>query len=87
MSTPVISNRDKLIPLVDGSGLIVREVAQLIADESKRPCSWRAVMSWMADPSRPSARPCPEWVIPILEDGLKRKKEAVKPNGRSSKAS
>ncbi len=87
MSTPENPYRDKLIALVDGSGMIVREVAQLIADESKRPCSWRAVMSWMADPSRPSARPCPEWVIPILEDGLKRKEEAAKSKGLSSKAS
>jgi len=66
-----MTNRHKLLAMIAGANITRERAAQLIAEETKRPCSWRAVQSWIADPSLNSARPCPDWAINALETRLK----------------
>lgn len=66
-----MTNRDKLLDLIAKAGITRERAAQAIAEETKRPCSWRAVQSWVADPALKSARPCPDWAINALETRLK----------------
>lgn len=69
-----MTNRDKLAALIERANITRAEAAQYIAEETKRPCSWRAVQSWLADPALPSARECPDWAIANLTAKLKRLK-------------
>lgn len=71
------TNQDKLASLIERAGITRADAAQYIAEETKRPCSWRSVQSWLADPSLPSARGCPDWAISNLEARLKRFKLIV----------
>lgn len=66
-----MTNRDKLLDLMSRAGVTRERAAQAIADETKRPCSWRAVQSWVADPALKSARPCPDWAVQALETRLR----------------
>jgi len=65
------SNQENLSALIVRAGITRAEAAQYIADETKRPCSWRAIQSWLTDPSLPSARNCPDWAVTNLEARLK----------------
>jgi len=65
------TNQEKLSALIKHAGITRIEAAKYIAEETKRPCSWRAMQSWLADPSLPSARSCPDWAITNLEARLK----------------
>jgi hypothetical protein len=67
-----MDNREKLIELMNKSGITRQDAANYIAAETKRPCSWRAIQSWVADPDRASARPCPDWAVVNLEKKLKK---------------
>ncbi|MCZ2115220.1 MAG: hypothetical protein LC131_15535 [Anaerolineae bacterium] len=69
-----MTNRDKLAALIERANITRAEAARYIAEETKRPCSWRAVQSWLADPALPSARECPDWAIANLTTKLKRLK-------------
>lgn len=69
-----MTNRDKLAALIEQAKITRAEAARYIAEETKRPCSWRAVQSWLADPALPSARECPDWAIANLTAKLKRLK-------------
>lgn len=66
-----MTNRDKLLDLMARANITRERAAQAIADETKRPCSWRAIQSWIADPELTSARPCPDWAINALEARLR----------------
>lgn len=47
------------------------QAANGIADVTKRPCAYRTVKSWMADPLLTiHARPCPSWAVSALRDWL-----------------
>ena len=65
------TNQEKLAALIALAGITRAEAAQYIAEETKRPCSWRAVQSWLADSSLTSARDCPDWAVTNLESHLK----------------
>jgi hypothetical protein len=65
-----MDNKDALVFLIFKARITQEEAARLIAQETKRPCSVRAVRSWLADPEKPSARPCPEWAVRALEERL-----------------
>ncbi|WP_341744678.1 hypothetical protein [Azonexus hydrophilus] len=69
-----MNNRDKLAALLKRANITRAEAAQYIAEETKRPCSWRAVQSWLADSALPSARECPDWAVTNLTAKLKRLK-------------
>lgn len=45
------------------------QAADLIASTTMRPCSLRAVKSWLAAPTVVSARPCPTWAVEALRKG------------------
>jgi len=66
-----VTNQDKFLALIEQANITRAEAAQFIAEETKRPCSWRTVQSWLADPSLSSARGCPDWAIANLEAHLK----------------
>jgi hypothetical protein len=65
------TNQEILSALIERAGITRAEAAQYIADETKRPCSWRAIQSWLTAPSLPSARNCPDWAVSNLEARLK----------------
>lgn len=65
-------NREKLIELIDSHEITRKQVANFIELETKRPCSWRAVQSWLADPDKVSARSCPDWAIVALQSALRK---------------
>ena len=47
------------------------EAARLISEFTHRPCSVRAVRSWLNDPEKPSSRACPEWAVNALRQSIK----------------
>ncbi|MCL6336280.1 hypothetical protein EXT65_21030 [Pectobacterium carotovorum subsp. carotovorum] len=51
-------------------GLTQARAAYLICEHTRRPCSVRAVRSWLNDPSKPSARTCPDWAVDALKQAL-----------------
>lgn len=51
--------------------------AALICERTKRPCSVRAVRSWLNDPDKPSSRSCPDWAVEILEVELRNRERAT----------
>ena len=55
---------------VDGKKLTQQRAAEIIAQESMRPCSTRTMRSWLADDDLPSSAKCPDWAVPVLEKGL-----------------
>lgn len=44
--------------------------AELICQQTQRPCSVRTVRSWLNDPNKASSRPCPEWAVHTLAQAL-----------------
>lgn len=67
-----MTNREKYLALLAGSGVTQVESANLIAEQTQRPCSARTVRAWLASPEAPSARPCPDWAVEVLERRLKK---------------
>ena len=72
-----MKNQEKYAALLAAAGITQAASAELIAAETQRPCSVRAVRAWLADPSKPSARECPEWAVQALERRLKKNKKIV----------
>lgn len=70
-----MKQQKRLQSLLDTSGITQKKAAEFIAAHTKRPCSVRAVRSWLADESLPSARPCPKWAVEALEARLKKLKK------------
>jgi hypothetical protein len=66
-----VTNRDQLAGLIQRAEITRAQAAQYIAEETKRPCSWRTVQAWLADPELTSSRACPDWAITNLTDRLK----------------
>lgn len=64
-------NRDKLLRLIEGAKITQLRAAELIGEQTMRPCSGRAVRAWLAGTDLPSARPCPDWAVLALEARLK----------------
>lgn len=62
--------QQELAALLARHGLKHTRVAELICGQADRSCSVRAIKSWLADQSKPSARPCPEWALIALRRGL-----------------
>lgn len=66
-----MDNQEKFRDLCRRGDITQDEAARLIAEQTMRPCSVRTVRAWLADPGKPSARPCPDWGILALETRLK----------------
>lgn len=71
---PMKTNQETLAELIERAGITRAQAAKYITEETKRPCSWRAVQSWLTDPSLSSARSCPNWAVANLEAYLTRQK-------------
>lgn len=65
-----MDNRDQLRQLLTDNDKTQAEGAALICGHTKRPCSVRAIRSWLNNPEAPSARKCPDWAIEALRDAL-----------------
>ncbi|WP_088178603.1 hypothetical protein [Thauera terpenica] len=57
-------NRAAFRALLHQHGISMKQAAALIADFTARPCGYRTVKAWLADPARSAyARPCPTWAL------------------------
>lgn len=65
------SNRERFAELLQESGITQAESAALICAATQRPCSVRAVRSWLNDPNKPSSRPCPDWAVAALSNAIR----------------
>lgn len=65
-----MDNRARYQKLLDEHGLTQADSAALICEYTRRPCSVRAVRSWVNDPKKPSSRACPDWAVDALEKAL-----------------
>lgn len=65
-----MDNRERYQQLLEENRLTQAESAALICKQTMRPCSVRAVRSWLNDPKKPSSRGCPDWAIAALESAL-----------------
>jgi len=63
-------NAEMLLTLIADANLTRLAAAKLIQQVTNRPCSWRAIQSWIADPALPSSRPCPPWAVKALRAGI-----------------
>jgi len=67
------TNREAFRALISTHGLMLKDCAELIALQTGRPCSYRAVKSWMADPNEvATSRPCPDWAVEALRAAVAR---------------
>jgi hypothetical protein len=66
-----MTNADKFRDLCRRAHITQSKAAQLIAEQTMRPCSVRAVRAWLANADVSSARPCPDWAVHTLETKLK----------------
>lgn len=65
-----MDNRERYQVLLTLSGITQEQSAQLIEEQTMRPLKLRTVQSWLADPEKPSSRPCPDWAIIALQAKL-----------------
>ena len=63
--------REQLLALIARSDITKKEAAYYISEETKRPCSVRAVQAWLAVEGSKNARPCQDWAVIALEARLK----------------
>lgn len=66
----VSDNREKLLSLLKDNKLTQAQAAYLICEYTHRPCSVRAVRSWINDPDKPSTRHCPDWAVDALTQAI-----------------
>ncbi|MGF6440666.1 hypothetical protein [Paraburkholderia youngii] len=66
----MITNRERFQQLLSDRGITQAQSALLICEQTRRPCSVRAVRSWLNDPDKPSSRECPDWAVVALERAL-----------------
>jgi len=66
-----MSNGEKLRRILFEHRLTQVQAARIICSITMRPCSLRAVRAWLTDPAKPSSRPCPDWVIEVMEQAVK----------------
>lgn len=65
------ANRIAFRALLSKHGVSMKAAAMGIADITQRPCAWRTVKAWLADPRRTTHhRPCPSWAVAALERWL-----------------
>ncbi|PJM88722.1 hypothetical protein CV044_12985 [Achromobacter ruhlandii] len=62
--------RDEFLALLKEHGITQAAAAAMICALTQRPCSVRAVRSWVNDPAKPSSRPCPDWAVAALARAL-----------------
>jgi hypothetical protein len=60
-------NADRFNQLLEEAAITQQQAADMITEQTSRPCSVRSVRSWLNDPAKPSWRPCPDWAVLALE--------------------
>ncbi|MGF6996833.1 hypothetical protein [Paraburkholderia sp. GAS32] len=65
-----MGNRERFQQLLADHGITQAVSAALICEQTQRPCSVRAVRSWLNDPAKASSRECPAWAVAALEKAL-----------------
>lgn len=68
--TAVKTNRERFLELLAAHDITQAKAAEIICEQTLRPCSVRAVRSWVNDPAKKSSRGCPDWAINALKKGL-----------------
>lgn len=66
-------NRGELRDFLYKNRLTQAEAARIIEETTHRPCSVRTFRSWVGDPKKISSRPCPDWVLPVLELAIQKR--------------
>jgi hypothetical protein len=61
-----MTNREQLRHFLECADISQLRAAELLAAQMQRPCSVRTIRAWLADPTLPSARPCPDWALTLL---------------------
>jgi len=72
-----MDNREAFQRLLAKHKLTQADSAALICKQTQRPCSVRAVRSWLNDPDKPSSRACPEWALSALINALNTRENAA----------
>lgn len=62
-----MDNREMFMQLLRYFGLTPKKAAELICIQTMRPCSVRAIKSWVSNPGKPGSKPCPEWAVKALQ--------------------
>lgn len=62
--------REELNRLMKEYELSKGDVCRIVCVATHKSCSVRAVRSWLADPAKAYAKPCPEWVVSTLSGYL-----------------
>ena len=62
-----MDNRARFRLLLEQHSITQDKAAELVAFATKRPCSVRAVRSWVAKEDAKSKRPCPDWALAALD--------------------
>jgi hypothetical protein len=65
-----MGNREAYQQLLAENGITQAESAAMICAQTQRPCSVRTVRSWINDPDKTSARPCPDWAVAALTTAI-----------------
>lgn len=73
----MVTNRDRYLHLLKIHDITQKRSAELIAAVTGRPCSVRAVRSWVNDPEKKSSSPCPDWAVEKLEKAIEYMQRAV----------
>jgi hypothetical protein len=59
----MLTKREQFQAILIKHGLTQAGAAALICQQTERPCSVRAVRSWLNDPNGVSSRPLPDWAL------------------------
>lgn len=68
-----LNNRERLRIFLFENRLTQIKAAEMIEEFTCRPCSVRSMRSWLNDPTKPSSRPCPDWVLSTLKKAMTEK--------------
>lgn len=63
-------NRKAFLQLLERAGITQAQAAERIAMWTRRPCSVRAVRSWLNDATAKTSRSCPSWAVEALRGSL-----------------
>ncbi len=69
-----IDNKATLRALMARESLECKDVARMLKEHLHLTYTTRSVQQWVADESKKSSQPCPEWVITNLQEIIKKQK-------------